>query len=727
MAEDQLAYIDKMTNVELRAELKQRGCSTSGIKKDLVAKLYAAIHKETENSSLNNSVEHPQIETPIMQTIVPIDDQATRQYSSSASTIASPQKLPISSSVEHQQLSPMNVANVNDTSIVSSTPERQTRARSKKSSTDCSSNEYLNTTSKQQLINSEQNVLDLSINGNNVEVKSSVSKSIEEEKKDIEKIVGGEAGESYTPSVGSNSAKLESILKENPCPDEQQRLNETNSEQQQDNQSVTIAEEPKLVTHVANDDMKNQNEVIDRPSHADLSTDLKKAATLERSEIIKEYEPTPVNNPIVKTAAQQSQLKTNCSQLSPIMKGLHRSTNNKINLSSEVLKTLISDISLLPESVVNDNFDSSVNEQTDDDNHNNGQATDEPVFDKNISTNFHHSDSMTIGDLADQKHHTNRTVVMNVNMIKPSSLNDDINMRKKTNSISTYASSSLESKTSMDGKTNTIMTDEPVRIKNTTAVTQPLSQILYIRGLTRPFSLLQLKELLRRYGTLVEGEFWLDKIKSQCLVTYDTLEEAQNAREALDGCRWPSTNPKALSIRFAQPTELEFSKTHDLSPDQMSIDSIDRIIQDKSNTISSRRSASPSDEKKSLVKKNSSDVREWDVPKLEKKPYHGFLITEKDEPVKPTESPTKGLDDYFRKTKTKPSIYWLPLTEEQITEKNHELAQRNSERDEERRKRELDENAHTSNSKSNHRSLSSTSKEKRKHSSSPSNQYSKRR
>lgn len=64
-----------------------------------------------------------------------------------------------------------------------------------------------------------------------------------------------------------------------------------------------------------------------------------------------------------------------------------------------------------------------------------------------------------------------------------------------------------------------IATDEPVRIRNPTAVNEPLSQILYIRGLTRPFSLLQLKELLCRYGTLVEGKFWLDKIKSQCFVT----------------------------------------------------------------------------------------------------------------------------------------------------------------------------------------------------------------
>jgi len=34
--------------------------------------------------------------------------------------------------------------------------------------------------------------------------------------------------------------------------------------------------------------------------------------------------------------------------------------------------------------------------------------------------------------------------------------------------------------------------------------------------------------------------------------------------------------------------------------------------------------------------------------------------------VKANEPPTKGLDDYFRKTKAKPAIYWLPLTEEQV-------------------------------------------------------------
>jgi hypothetical protein len=63
------------------------------------------------------------------------------------------------------------------------------------------------------------------------------------------------------------------------------------------------------------------------------------------------------------------------------------------------------------------------------------------------------------------------------------------------------------------------MLDEPVRVKDVTSTHEPASQIVYVRGLTRPFTLPQLKELLGRYGALVEGQFWLDKIKSQCFVT----------------------------------------------------------------------------------------------------------------------------------------------------------------------------------------------------------------
>jgi hypothetical protein len=52
---NQLTRIDSMTNVELRAELKRRGCPTSGNKKDLLAKLRGALQKEYEQTAIDTS------------------------------------------------------------------------------------------------------------------------------------------------------------------------------------------------------------------------------------------------------------------------------------------------------------------------------------------------------------------------------------------------------------------------------------------------------------------------------------------------------------------------------------------------------------------------------------------------------------------------------------------------------------------------------------------------
>lgn len=52
---------------------------------------------------------------------------------------------------------------------------------------------------------------------------------------------------------------------------------------------------------------------------------------------------------------------------------------------------------------------------------------------------------------------------------------------------------------------------------------KPVSNIIHIRNLTRPFTLNQLKELLKRTGSLVEESFWIDNIKSHCIVTVSSL------------------------------------------------------------------------------------------------------------------------------------------------------------------------------------------------------------
>ena len=66
MADAEYARFETMTNVELRAELKRRNCPTSGNKKDLLAKLRAAIQKQYEQEpTSNHSVGYTQNETPV--------------------------------------------------------------------------------------------------------------------------------------------------------------------------------------------------------------------------------------------------------------------------------------------------------------------------------------------------------------------------------------------------------------------------------------------------------------------------------------------------------------------------------------------------------------------------------------------------------------------------------------------------------------------------------------
>lgn len=52
----------------------------------------------------------------------------------------------------------------------------------------------------------------------------------------------------------------------------------------------------------------------------------------------------------------------------------------------------------------------------------------------------------------------------------------------------------------------------------------PVSDVLYITNLVRPFTLKQLKELLGRTGQIIDDGFWTDHIKSKCYVQYETSE-----------------------------------------------------------------------------------------------------------------------------------------------------------------------------------------------------------
>nr|SVE73866.1 EOG090X0F73 [Daphnia atkinsoni] len=226
-------------------------------------------------------------------------------------------------------------------------------------------------------------------------------------------------------------------------------------------------------------------------------------------------------------------------------------------------------------------------------------------------------------------------------------------------------------------KPDVVMAAAAPLLEATSPAQQPRSSVLNVSNLVRPFTINQLKELLARTGHLIEGKFWIDRVKSSCLVQYATEEEAEETRAALHGIHWPTSNPKTLLVDYSTVGDLEnrMSGKETSNPPVAKIEPIMRTAAAALHSTDAKRD-------------KADKVREWDLGKigdqgLEKEQFikEARPIGE-DEEVKPKdETPAKLLDDLFRKTKATPFIYWLPLTASQIAEKEEMRRQRLAERE----------------------------------------------
>ncbi|XP_068620784.1 uncharacterized protein [Battus philenor] len=217
------------------------------------------------------------------------------------------------------------------------------------------------------------------------------------------------------------------------------------------------------------------------------------------------------------------------------------------------------------------------------------------------------------------------------------------------------------------------------------------SNILFITNLVRPFTLPQLKNLLQRTGRIVENGFWIDRIKSKCFVIYENEDQAVETRHALHGVTWPVSNPKTLHVDFSTQEEFDEIKSKEETEGTQN-STIPGTVEDWLREQDVKRERGELD--KPWERKT---MREWDVGKndknikpdkdkeklrrddhsMEKRRHH--TPERSPEPAKKfkkkEEAPAKLLDDLFRKTKTTPCIYWLPLSAETIAIKEEQRRQ----------------------------------------------------
>ncbi|XP_078491539.1 uncharacterized protein LOC100185590 [Ciona intestinalis] len=261
------------------------------------------------------------------------------------------------------------------------------------------------------------------------------------------------------------------------------------------------------------------------------------------------------------------------------------------------------------------------------------------------------------------------------------------------------------------------------------------SCVLHVSNLVRPFAITQLKQLLAENGPFKEDSFWIDTIKSHCFVIYEDQETAEITRKCLHRLQWPVSSPKNLQVEFSNEKEIEWHKQEQpVRPakpvkKKRTVEKIDQQVvkSDKgdmkevkkdhpeSHSTSereSRRRSSRSDAvdhrdehpdhhhpdrkngrrhpREERDERKNRKLREWDRDKLDQDkeskrkrentpPVHEEK-RRRHEDKRPPPEPPKLLDDLFRKTKAIPCVYWLPLTENQIRERENERETRRQER-----------------------------------------------
>lgn len=207
------------------------------------------------------------------------------------------------------------------------------------------------------------------------------------------------------------------------------------------------------------------------------------------------------------------------------------------------------------------------------------------------------------------------------------------------------------------------------------------TNILLVQNLVRPFTLVQLKDVLTKQGSIIEDKFWIDKVKSKCCAMYESIEVAQLTKEALHGQQWPASNPKTLKLSYiTEETLIRYQN----SDNKIESNSVVTEMNENGDLASSTADQSASKSMANRLGERVDDVdgsadqvkrRLGDKVPLEISTMSSNVNRDGDN------SNSQELDDLFKKTKAIPHLFWLPLTEDQAVVREKERAERISRRE----------------------------------------------
>ncbi|KAG4211933.1 hypothetical protein ERO13_A02G133000v2 [Gossypium hirsutum] len=185
---------------------------------------------------------------------------------------------------------------------------------------------------------------------------------------------------------------------------------------------------------------------------------------------------------------------------------------------------------------------------------------------------------------------------------------------------------------------------------------------LRIDHFLRPFTLKAVQELLGKTGTVTN--FWMDHIKTHCYVTYSSVEEAIETRNAVYNLQWPPNGGRLLVADFVDPQEV---KTRlDAPPQTPTTPGTSGSIAPQAQPASQPQ---PSPRQQVSRQQHPPPSALPPPPPLSNPPPVRERLPLPPPPAEKVDPPIVTLDDLFWKTKAIPRIYYLPLSDEQVAAK----------------------------------------------------------
>ncbi|XVE86721.1 hypothetical protein DITRI_Ditri18aG0056500 [Diplodiscus trichospermus] len=190
----------------------------------------------------------------------------------------------------------------------------------------------------------------------------------------------------------------------------------------------------------------------------------------------------------------------------------------------------------------------------------------------------------------------------------------------------------------------------------------PPTTSLRIDRFLRPFTLKAVQELLGKTGTVTS--FWMDHIKTHCYVTYSSVEEAIETRNAVYNLQWPANGGRLLVADFVDPQEVKIRlEAPPQTPTTPGISVTSGSAAPQAQPTSQPR---PSPRQQVSRQPLPPPSALPPPPPLSSPPTVRERLPLPPPPPEKLDPPIVTLDDLFRKTKATPRIYYLPLSEEQV-------------------------------------------------------------